>query len=163
MVVSAHGKVDEYCAAHGMVIAERYNGDLAEYRGGHSVLVTDNCSDKHEYYYLKYLLLKRKVQLISTHWESREIEDFVAYLHQQEKERQRSLHEGRPAFGFRKVGGVTVEDERSIGVARRIIELRDLGWTYRQIIEEDDVRYPDGRKMSPSTIQVILRNRSKYE
>lgn len=163
MVVSAHGNVDAYCEAHGMVIAERYKGKLEDYRGGHLILVTDNCSDKHEYFYLKYLLLKRNVELISTHWESRDIEDFVAYLTQRERENRKSKFGGRLPFGFRRVGNETVEDPVTIKVARRIIELRDLGWTYKQIQEDDGVGYPDGRNMSISTIQVILKNRSKYE
>lgn len=156
MVVAAHGNVDAYCQEHGMVIAERYSGKLEDYRGGHLVLVTDNCSDRNDYFYLKYLLLKRKVTLISTHWESRDIEDFVSYLNQRER---REKYGGRMPFGFGR-DGLSAEGKR---VACRIISLRDAGLTYKQISEDEGVRYLDGRRIPISTIQVILRNRSKYE
>ena len=89
MIVAAHGNVDAYCEAHGMVIAERFTGKVEDYDGNCLILVTDNCSDKHDYFYLRYLLLKRKVELISTHWESRDIEDFVTYLNQREQENRK--------------------------------------------------------------------------
>lgn len=162
MIVAAHGNVDEYCEAHGMTIVERYSGDVLEYRGGCGVLVTDNCEDQNDYYYTKYRLMLRKVELVSTHWGDEGVEEFVRYLGERELV-DRKKFAGRLAFGFRRMNGVVVEDPVSIGIARRIIRLRDLGWTYKQIQEDDGVGYPDGRKMSVSTIQVILKNRGKYE
>ena len=161
MNVAAHGNVDAYCEAHDMVIVERYTGDVTEYNGGYHVLVTDNCEDQNDYYYAKYKLMLRKIELISTHWGDAGVEDFVRYLSEREFERRKDKYTGRLAFGFRKVNGVVVEDEVSIGIARRIIALRDSGKKYREIA--DAVTYPDGRRMSVSTIQVILKNRSKYE
>lgn len=161
MIVVAHGNVDAYCEAHDMFIVERYEGDVTEYRGGYHVLVTDNCADQNDYYYAKYKLMLRKVELISTHWGDAGVEDFVQYLSQRELENRKGKYTGRLAFGFRKVDGVIVEDPESIEIARKIIAMRDAGKKYREIVAE--VTYPDGRRMSVSTIQVILRNRSKYE
>ena len=161
MNVAAHGNVDAYCEAHGMVIVERYSGDVLEYRGDCSVLVTDNCEDQNEYYFVKYRLMLRKIELVSTHWSDAGVEDFVRYLGEREMARRRDKYTGRMAFGFYRANGVTVADPAGIAIARRIISLRDAGKKYREIA--DEVTYPDGRKMSISTIQVILRNRSKYE
>jgi hypothetical protein len=163
MIVAAHGNVDAYCEAHGMTIGERYSGDVGEYRGSCLVLVTDNCEDLNDYYYLKYRLMRRNVELVSTHWKDSSVEDFVQYLNQREKQKRKEVYTGRVNFGFRRVDGETVEVPQDIRVARRIIELRDAGYSYRKITEDPEVCYSDGRKMPVSTIQVILRNRSKYE
>ena len=163
MIVAAHGNVDAYCEAHGMVIGERYSGKLEEYRGNYLILVTDNCSDKHDYYYLKYLLLKRKVELISTHWESRDIDDFVMYLNQREQESRKHKYGGRMAFGFQRKNGKAALSDTGRKVALRICELWDAGATYKAIQADDEVRHLDGRKIPISTIQMILKNRSKYE
>ena len=159
MLVAAHGNVDEYCEAHGMTIVERYEGDVADYKGGCSVLVTDNCETENEYYYLKYRLHRRKIELLSTHWCNEDLADFVTYLNSKVK----NPVGRRLPFGFKYEEGVVVEDPVCIGIARRIIALRDRGWKYREIQADDGVGYPDGRTMPLSTIQVILNNRSKYE
>ena len=163
MIVAAHGNVDEYCENHDMTVVERYGGKVEDYSGGCAVLVTDNCSDVNEYYYLKYKMAKRKIELVSTHWGEGNREDFVAYLNQHEAEERKRLYAGRLPFGFRRVDGQVVADREAMAVARRIIALRDAGKTYRDISEDSLVRFPDGRRMSISTIQVILRNRGKYE
>ena len=160
MLVAAHGNVDEYCEAHGMTVVERYEGDVAEYRGGCAVLVTDNCENQNDYYYQKYRLMLRKIELISTHWGDAGVEDFVRYLSQHELV-DRKKYIGRAPFGFKRVGGVVVEDPEALEIARRIVALRDSGKKYREIA--DEVMHPDGRKMALSTIQEILKNRSKYE
>lgn len=162
MLVAAHGDVAEYCAKHGMEIGEVYTGSVEDYNGKCLILVTDNCTDENEYYYLKYKLRKRKVELVSTHWYNGDVSSFVQYLSRRE-DRKKSKNSGRVPFGFRRVCGKLVEDPESIVIARRIIALRDAGYTYRRIVDADGVGYPDGRKMGISTVQVILRNRSKYE
>jgi hypothetical protein len=148
-----------------MAIAEIYDGSLEEYRGRCVVLVTDADLDKNQYHYLKYKLLKRKVELICIHQQTdAEVGEFISYLSNQERRRQQQLHKGRVAFGFtRNRSGEEVEDPERIAVARRVVRLRDAGLTYQKIVDDPEVRYPDGRKMSVSTIQVILKNRSKYE
>jgi hypothetical protein len=50
-----------------------------------------------------------------------------------------------------------------MAVARRVIEMRDLGYTLRQIRDDEDVYHTDGKKLATSTIQQIIRNREKYE
>lgn len=159
MLVAAHGNVDEYCEAHGMTIVERYEGDVANYKGGCSVLVTDNCETVNEYYYLKHRLYRRKIELLSTHWSNEDLESFVTYMNSKTK----NPVGRRLAFGFKYEGGQVVEDPETIWIARRIIELRDRGWLYREIQADEGVRYPDGRVMPLSTIQVILQNRKKYK
>ena len=162
MNVAAHGNVDAYCEAHGMTIVERYAGDVSEYAGRCGVLVTDNCEDQNEYYYVKYKLMLRKIELVSTHWGDAGVEDFVRYLGEREL-LNRKKYTGRAAFGFKRVGGVDMIIPEAREIARRIIALRDAGVSFRKIVEDEGVHYLDGRKMSISTIQVILKNRSKYE
>ena len=162
MRVAIHGDtaaLTAYCEAHGMTIVEEYDGDLEYYNGDCLVLVTDNCKDKNEYYYLKYKLLKRKIELVSTHWCDCAISDFVAYMIAQKNVR----HGGRVMFGYRRVNGESVEDPVAMAAVRRIFELRDAGCSLKKISADPEVHYTDGRDLPVSTIQVILRNREKYE
>ena len=158
MIVAAHGNVDEYCTANGLVIGKRYEGEIENYGGPPVVLVTDRKLDKHEFYRLKLKMLRRKVELVSIYWEDSEVAEFVSYVATHGDKRG-----GRVRFGFKRVNGETVEDAASMAVARRIIALRDAGVTYRGIVEDEGVRYPDGRRMSISTVQIILSNREVYE
>ena len=150
MNVVAHGDVSAYCKEHGYVIVERYKGKLEDYRGRGLVIVTDNCADKNDYYYTKYRLLRRRVVLLSTHWEAAELSDFVLYMNERDAEERRGKYRGRPRFG---------ETPEEALIRDRIYELRDAGWTLKRIAEE--VRRPDGRTMGISTIQVILKNRGE--
>ena len=159
MVVVAHGNVDRYCSEHDMIIGERYEGDLREYKG-RCPLITDADIPKNEYYYIKYKMLLRKVQIISVRWASAELSEFVAYCAEQEAKRRKVG--GRVMFGYRRRGGVIVDDPAGMRVVDRIIELRDSGATYERIRNDEGVHHLDGRKMSISTIQVILGNRDKY-
>lgn len=70
---------------------------------------------------------------------------------------------GRQPFGFRKKHGVITEVPELIAVARMVIELRDSGLTWDRIQSTDGVCWPDGRKLSVSTICLIVKNRSLYE
>ena len=159
MRVAGHGDVADYCNAHGMTIVEQYTGDLENYNGDCLVLVTDNCKDKNEYYYLKYKLMKRKITLLSTHWCDCAIADFVEYMAAQ----RGAKRGGRLMFGFKRENGEVVEDEVSMRIVRRIFEMRDQGKKYREIAADPDVCYPDGRDLPVGTIQTILKNRSRYE
>lgn len=160
MIVAAHGNVSEYCAAHGMQIGEVYTGKVEDYHGNCLILVTDNCDTEHEYYYLKYKLRKRKIELVSTHWNNEDVSAFVRYLEQMES---REKSGGRAPFGFRWESGKVVEDPAVIEVARKVIALRDAGIPWRKIAESDEICYRDGSKLSISTLQVIVKNRSKYD
>ena len=159
MIVAAHGDVDQYCSEHDMIIGERYVGDLREYKG-RGPLVTDADIAKNEYFYIKYKMLLRKVQIISTRWASVELSEFVAYCAEQESQRRKES--GRVRFGYRRRGGMIVDDPAGMRVVDRIFELRDSGATYAQIQADEGVHHYDGRRMSISTIQVILNNREKY-
>lgn len=136
-----------------MVITERYSGKLEEYSGRGLILVTDNCADQNDYYYMKYRLRMRGIELISTHWYDHGIESFLEYKERRDAER-RERKGGRRLFGL--------QSEEAMAVVRRIFELRDAGYTLRQISDDPGVRYTDGRKMPVSTIQVILKNRERY-
>ena len=46
-----------------------------------------------------------------------------------------------------------------MAVVERIYELHDAGKKLREIAEDERVSYLDGRKMSVSTIQMIIKNR----
>lgn len=160
MIVVAHGNVDAYCAGHDMVISERYSGDLLEYRGNCPVVVTDADVSKNEYFYMKYLLLRRSVELISTRWVSLELSEFVAYVVEQESKRRKKTG-GRVLFGLLRVRGVDVEDPEVFPVVRRIFELRDQGATYAEIRADEGV-HRNGAELPISTIQTIVNNREKY-
>lgn len=155
-MVCAHGEVSEFCEKSGMTIYETYTGDLESYNGSCPVIVTDQQMSKHEFYYLKCKLLRRRVELISIHHCDKELAAFVVYLDQKER---REKHGGRLPFGFTTDG----VDEKKMAVVRRIFELRDSGHTYKQIQMDSGVHHGDGRKLAVSTIQVIIQNRSKYE
>lgn len=70
---------------------------------------------------------------------------------------------GRLPFGFHWVDGAITEVEVELAVARRVISMRDAGVKWREIAESDGICRSDGSKMSISTLQVIVANRSKYE
>jgi hypothetical protein len=146
MIVCAHGEVSEYCENRDMIIVERFTGEIENYCGVCRVLVTDREMSSGEYYYLKGKMLAQGIELVSTRYVDSENLNLGEI-----KSRPGG---GRPKFGDRS------DAERA--VVDRIFELRDSGATYKEISEDAAVGYPDGRKMSVSTIQVILRNREKY-
>lgn len=164
VLVAAHGAVDEYCEAHEMGIAERYDGALEEYNGACAVVVTAQAMDKNEFFYLKYKFLEKGRELVSIHEVpcDKAFSAFLAYVRARELESRRT-HGGRPPFGYRWRKGQIEEHPENMVVARRIFALRDAGATYKQIADDPDVHYADGRRMSVSTVQTILKNRSKYE
>lgn len=154
MVVCAHGDVDGFCDERDMVILERSN-DIEGYNGVCRVLVTDQEMSEYEYYFLKGKMLAKKVELISTRYSDRGW--MAKYLIPKKHER----YGGRNMFGFRN-GELTAE---GAAVVRRIFELRDVGYTYARISEDSSVYHLDGsgRKIGISTIQIILKNRERYE
>lgn len=156
MLVYAHGNVSEFCKNNDMVIVGTYDGEIENYSGLCSVLVTDAEMGKYEYYYLKGKLLARGVELVSTrHKDSDDLSDFVLYSVQN----RRPKSGGRYRFGF---GAAGILPEGRV-VVKRILELRDAGHTYRKIQEDPGVHHLDGRKLSISTIQIIIKNRQIYE
>lgn len=151
MVVCAHGDVAGFCEKHGIEILERYNGDLKDYSGSCPVIVTDQHMTREEYESLKCTMFSRGVELVSVDWTDDAI--IVALLRQTiERRRHRG---GRQVFGFYKKNGVIAEIPEKIGMARRIIALRDSGETLRDIAKSEG--------LSVSTVQTILNNRDKYE
>lgn len=160
MMVCGHGDVAEFCERMDMVVCEQYTGDIADYRGSCGVLVTAQDMPEMEYYMLKGKLMGRGVELISSRW----IDDprMIELLHYQVQNRKEK-YGGRQSFGFRRRGDRVEEIPESMAVARRILELRDAGITLRGIQEDEGVHHPDGRKISVSTIQQIIKNRNKYE
>lgn len=150
MIVCAHGEVSEYCKNRDMIIVERYAGDIESYGGVCRVLVTDQDMSSSEYYFLKGKMLARGIELVSTRYVDTENLSYCDIKDAPEKPNR-----GRPKFGD--------SSEAEMAVVNRIFELRDAGYKLRSIAEDEKVCYPDGRKMSISTIQVILRNRGKYE
>ena len=149
MIVCAHGEVSEYCESHDMVIVGRYTGDIEGYNGVCPVLVTDQDMSQGEYYFLKGKMLARGVELVSTRYP--DSKNLAKY----EIPKKPTKYGGRQRFG-------TGSDfERA--VIQRIFELADAGKTLREIAADEKVGYLDGRKMSISTIQLIIKNRGKYE
>lgn len=155
MLVCAHGNVDGFCKKKDMIVVDRYEGEIEDYDGLIRVLVTDTDMSKAEYYLLKGKLLARKVELISTkHKDSEDLAAYQVYTAQVKK------HRGKSMFGFNSDGEMYPDSKE---VVKRIFELRDKGYSYRLISQDEGVYHPGGRKISISTIAVIVNNREKYE
>ena len=159
MIVCAHGEVSEYCKNYGLVICGEHIGDIEDYRGKLPVLVTDVDIPEMEFFALKERMLRRGVELVSTRYSDTAMAEYIAY---QATGKRREKSGGRAMFGYRWANGERTVIERDMAVVRRIFELRDAGWTYKRIADDDAVCYADGRKLSISTVQVIIGNREKY-
>ena len=159
MIVCAHGEVTEYCEQHDMVIGDCYIGKIEDYKGACPVLVTDEALGENRFYELKLLLFRRGVELVSTRYADEKVTSFISHM----ALLQKAKRGGRMKFGFRRVGGKAVLTEEGRAVAQRIFELREAGFTLKQISEDKDIHHPGGRRMSTSTVQQILKNRRNYE
>ena len=160
MVVCAHGDVAGFCEVHEMQILETYIGDITEYHKSNcSVVVTDTVMTRQEYDSLKCTLFARGVELVSTEWTDDEV--ILRLLNNQIQNRKK--RGGRQVFGFTKKNGQVVEIPEMMEVARRVITLRDAGYTLKSICADRKVRHSDGRKISVSTVQQIIKNRERYE
>ena len=159
MVVCAHGDVAAFCERHEMEILEMYFGNLVGYKGGCAVIVTDQKMTREEYESLKCVLFGRGIELVSTDW----TDDAVILALLRHTVEQRKKRGGRQIFGYYKKNGVITENPRMMAVARRVIELRDAGYTLKAIRADADVHHQDGKKLAVSTIQQIIKNREKYE
>lgn len=158
MVVCAHGNVSEFCKNHEMEILEVFTGDLKDYKGKCAVVVTDQKMTREEYESLKCVLFGHGFELVSVEWTDDAI--ILALLRQTIERRKK--RGGRQLFGFYKKNGVIAEIPEVVAVARKVIELRDKGWTMRDIKEHADIRHPDGGELGISTIESIIKNREKY-
>lgn len=157
MLVCAHGDVAEFCEERDMIICSVYTGELRDYRGICRVLVTDSDISEGEYCLLKGELLASGVELISTRYTDNKLfADYLICANSRRKEK----YSARVSFGYYRENGRIVEHPQNILVVRRIHELRDAGLTIRAIREDEGVRHPDGRKLSISTIQKIIKKRS---
>lgn len=159
MIVCAHGDVAVFCEKHRMRILETYTGDLRNYKGNCPVIVTNQQMTREEYEELKCELFGRRVEMVSVDWTDGAV--IMALLRKQVA--QRGKRGGRQPFGFYKKNGVITEIPEVIAVARKVIELRDKGYSLRDIKDRSDIRHPDGGELGLSTIQAIVKNREKYE
>lgn len=164
MVVCGHGSVSEFCKQHDMILAAQYEGSLEDYDGDCRIVVTDRDMSENEYYYLKGLLLARGVDLIHTKYvDDEKVLGVLSYTARRMQERRKQTYGGRQPFGWVRRNGMVQENPAMMAVARRIIEMKDGGATLRAIQDDESVHHPDGRKISVSTIQQIIKNRDKYE
>lgn len=155
MIVCTHGDVANFCKKHDMVAVETYEGDLLDYRGKCRILVTNQEMQEADYYYVKSELMKRGVELVST--KHKDHIGFAVYMTSRKKSG------GRCRFGCQNIDGEQVLTEGGRVVVKRILELRDLGYSYHRIRTDENVHHPDGRKLAVSTIQIIISNRKFYE
>lgn len=163
MIVCGHGNVKDFCDRYDMIIVEAHRGDLMGYCGICRVMVTDQKMSENEYLHLKKKMLSLGVELVSVeHTDMEEVAKHLVYTIQKENEDKRK-HIARCMFGCKIVNGETVPDEKGMKIVRRILELRDKGYVYRMIQEDDGVHNLDGSKMSISKIAVICKNKEKYE
>lgn len=137
----------------GVTVVGRYNGEIREYRGDEALYTSERMSDI-EYYYLKYKMLQKGVELIHSEKNVPVLEEFVRYLIQHERPRR---HHGRYPYGFISRNEVMIKDPEKFALARKIIEMRKKGITYRKIRSEL------GIAMSISTLSRIWANRELYE
>ena len=159
MIVCGHGDVLDFCKDRDMVVCETWDGEIGDYKGPFRVLVTDQDMSEQEYYFQKGKLLGRGIELISTRYKDDKLmTEFLAY----QAERRKEKYGGRQPFGYRRVGDEIREIPEMIEVARKIVEMKDGGKTLREIHECADIHHPDGRRISVSTIQQIIKNREKY-
>lgn len=159
MLVCGHGNVSDFCNEHSMVIVNRHFGEITEYVGVSRVVVTDMEMLESEYVLLKSDMLKRGYELVSTrHTDTEQIARLVAKLGCESKRSG-----GRSKFGFTRINGEQRIHPERMKVVRRIFELHDKGYTLRKIQEDECVHHGDGRKLSLSTIQLIIGNRKEYE
>ena len=159
MVVCAHGDVTEFCKNHELLILEHHDGALDEYKGSCRILVTDQEMTREEYDTQKCVLFGRGFELVSTEWTDDEV--ILRLLRNQIVSRKNRT--GRQMFGYSRRNGLVTENPKLFAVARKVIELRDAGRSYRQIQADPEVRWPDGREIALSTLQVIVKNRDRYE
>ena len=158
MLVCAHGAVSDFCKEHYMIILESFDGNIEEYKGMCRVIVTDSIEEENwlEYCFLKGRMLAKGIELISTkHKDCDQMTEYVAHV----LRTKRKKSGGRHKFGFNE-NGLT---DTGRAVVKRIFELRDAGYTLREIADDDGVYHPNGKSLSSSTIQTIVKNREKYE
>ena len=160
MLVCGHGDVTKFCEDHDMIVCEQYEGEIENYRGVCKVLVTNQDLSEAEYMFKKGEMLACGIELVSTkHKDSRLMKEYYALS----AKRKKKNYVGRYPFGLRLVNGKITWTENGKAVVDRILKLRDLGYSLKQISEDDDVHHPDGRRLSISTVQLIIKNREKYE
>lgn len=160
MLVCAHGDVADFCSKNDMVIVGQYDGEIEDYRGTIKILVTDQEMSECEYYYKKGKMLGMGIELISIRYkDDKLLTRFLGY----QAERRKEKYGGRQPFGFRKIKGEVVLSPEGREVACLIIKMRDAGLTLRTIQACREVCHPDGRRISLSTIQQIIKNRDMYE
>jgi hypothetical protein len=164
MIVCGHGNVTEFCRNNGMTVAAQYTGKITDYDGDIKVIVTDTEMCLQEFFYLRMVMLAKGYDVRSVHYPEldEKLNSFVEYVEVQERIRRKQTYGGRQPFGYRRVRGRVRAVPEVIAMARKIIELRDEGKTLREIYEAPEVHHPDGRKISISTIQQIVKNRDKY-
>lgn len=165
MLVCAHGNVMEYCDAHGLRIYENWYGEITDYSGSCRMIVTDKEMSAQEFYYLRLVMLSKGYEVLSVHYPDidEKLKEFMEYVSMQERNRRKEIYGGRQPFGYVRRKGEVVENPAMMTVARQIIEMKDAGHTLRMIHDEEGIRHPDGRKISISTIQQIIKNRERYE
>ena len=157
MIVCTHGNVSDYCLYSNMIPVCEHVGEIEDYSGICRILVTDKSMSESEYYSLKSTMLARGVELVSVKYNDT---DAVAKLIIENiGKNRRPRYGGRNKFGFQD-GKLT---DRGRSIVSRIFELRDRGYSYQRIQEDDGVSHLDGRLLGISTIQIILKNRKIYE
>lgn len=159
MIVCAHGDVAVFCENHEMLVFEKHEGALEDYKGSCPVIVTDQTMTREEYDTQKCVLFGRGIELVSVDWTDDEV--ILRLLRNQVENRKN--RSGRQMFGFYRKNGIVMENPAMMAVARKVIELRDAGLTLREIQATPGIAWADGREIAVSTIQVIIKNRGYYE
>lgn len=132
MMVCAHGNVTEFCKERDMVICDRWEGELSEYRGPCCVLVTDKEMSEHEYYFEKGNLLAKGIELVSTrHSDDKLLSEYLVYSNARRSTKRKPTAEA--------------------AVIEKMRALRAAGRSLREI--QRNVRRSDGSEYSVSTIK----------
>ena len=158
MIVCSHGNVEAYCKEYDMIATETFNGEILDYDGICRVIVTDQEMTENEYYSLKGLMLTKGYELVSVHHtDKRCLVDLILHMIAKELE-SRKKYSGRYMFGTNADGWIPGMRD----VVMKILELKKMGFSLRQIQACPDVHHPDGRSLSISTIQNVVKREEEY-
>lgn len=159
MIVCSHGNVGDYCKEYDMIATETHTGEILDYDGICRVIVTDQEMTENEYYSLKGLMLSKGYELVSVHHtDKRCLVNLIIHMTAKDLEARKKKFAGRYMFGTNADGWIPGMRD----VVMKIFDLKEVGFSLRQIKACPDVHHPDGRSVSISTIRNVLEKKEEY-
>lgn len=165
MDVVGIGEVGQFCARRGWRVREAWGGSPLEYRGSGECLVWGGYHPMFEFYYIKFRLLRRGVDLIPTQDYGDlgyVLDQFVSYAAKRDREGRRG---GKVPFGWRSEGGELVPVPGELAAADEILLLRENGMSLRGIerwLAEHNRTTRDGRPVTVNVIRAVCAKKGMY-